>query len=158
MPSPYSEPVSLGYLSAMGSGSTKGNSSSGGLLKTASQANAGLLTLSGSPQVVAVLVETIAAGQKVLLRGDVSCQGPSSGNGQLLLNFEVDGSPVGPADITFPFTSVATGVAGSFQLELAGLPVGSRSFGVTVKGTGDGGASMSVAIGDGLLSLAIVSV
>lgn len=155
-PSPYSEPVALGYLSAVGKGSTAGNG--GGLSKTASQANTGLITLSGSPQVVAVLVENIAAGQKVLLRADISCHGSSIGNGQLLLNFNVDGSPVGPTDITFPFTSVSTGVAGSFQLELSGLMPGSRSFGVSVKGTGDGGASMSVAIGDGSLSLEIVSV
>ena len=158
MPSPYTEPVSLLYLAAVGKGSTSGNSSSGGLIKTASQANVSPITLSGSPQVVAVLVENIVTGEKVLLRADISCQGPSSGNGNLIVNFNVDGSPVGPANITFPFTSVADGVAGSFQLELSGLTLGPRSFGVSVEGTGDGGASMSIAAGAGILSCAIVSV
>lgn len=160
MPAPYAEPGYLASraksnLAAFGSGATESQMAANALVKTIQRDNASPVVLSASFQVVALGVETIAGGQKIILAGSVSAQVTSSSqSGTLFIELTVDNVLVGTVSAQ-SFPSDATNVSASFCFEVTPTP-GTRAFALQAKH--DDLSSVTIPAHGGVLVEQIVTV
>lgn len=154
MPIPYPGEAAANArsnLAALGNGATPGQ-----VAKTALRDNTNAVVLTGNFQVIALGVENIVNGNKVIISGTVVADvTAASATVTLFVLLAVDGVQVGP---TFEQSapSDAGKVTVSFTYEVAAPLPGSRSFDIQAKH--DDSSSMTVQAHAGIMVEQIVNV
>ena len=156
MPTPYHELFGyLGAIAAVGSDATASQKAANALIKTMYGANPSPVTLTGSPQSLAILVPpAFVTGQKVILTAVVAGDVTPGSSGQLSVDITEDGVAVINPVVNVTDTN-GTGASVSYTIELTPSP-GTHSFAVRAHGTGD--ATFIVAANHGALQATIVTV
>jgi hypothetical protein len=160
MPAPYAEPGYLASraksnLATFGNGATESQIAAKAIVKTIQRdSGAAPIVLTGSFQVIALGVETIAGGQKIILTGSVTGQVTAATAGTLSVELTVDNVLVG-AVFAQSFEADATNVSVSFCFEVTPTP-GTRAFALQAKH--DDLSSVTIPAHGGVLVEQIVTV
>jgi len=157
MPVPNSS-FYVGQLAAYGSNGAAPNTGPGGSTykQSRTHSNASPVVLTGVNQLLALDVElAFPAGAKMLITGSVNATATAGSSGQLVIDLEIDGSPI-VGDIIQSMDTSGTGVTATFRFEATGLAAGTRQFSLLARATGD--ATLTVPAGLGVLITEIVTV
>jgi len=156
MPVPNSS-FYVGQLAAYGSNGAAPNTGPGGSTykQSRTHSNSGDVVLTGVDQLLALDVElAFPAGAKMIVTATVAAFTGATGDAQLVVTLNVDGSPIAGGDYTQSTNS--TGCTCTVRFEVVGLASGLHQFALLAHGTGD--QTLTVPAGLGVLITEIVTV